>query len=177
LSAVSLIAGAVRAATDVATTATTVVSSSTSPTTVAASGGSTAKPVSATALIFQFGLGLLVVLALIWVASRIIRGRVSPATLRRRNAPLSVLSRQTLGKGVQLAVVKAGTDTWLLGVTSHQVTRLARFHPEENDAATPTTPSSDDLPGAPLAGRGASPVPFSLQSTVRSLQEKTLRRR
>ncbi len=134
---------------------------------------STAQPVSATSLFLQLMLGLAVVLGLIWVVSRVVRGRVGTTMGKRRSAPLAVLGRQPLGKGVQVAIVKAGAETYLLGVTAHQVTRLARFRPDPADAEE----SSDDLPAAGSPPAGSAPAAFRLQSTIRQLQERTVRRR
>lgn len=142
----------------------------TTSTTVAAS---TAQPVSATSLFLQLMLGLAVVLGIIWVVSRVLRGRVGATMVKRRSAPLAVLGRQPLGKGVQIAIVKAGAETYLLGVTAHQVTRLARFRP---DPADPDG-SSDDLPAAGDPPVGTAPAAFRLQSTLREWQERSVRRR
>ncbi len=151
----------------------------------------TAKSVSATSLMFQLVIGLGVVLGIIWVGARVMRGRMGINASRRKLAPLAVIGRQPLGKGVQLAVVRAGTQTFLLGVTAHQVTRLARFRPEEVEAfenpAAASGPSGsgrvagpdspDDLPPAVGTSPGSPlPVPFSLQSTIRRLQDRTVRR-
>ncbi|MDE3204241.1 MAG: FliO/MopB family protein [Acidobacteriota bacterium] len=145
----------------------------------------TAKPVSATSLLIQLLVGLAVVLALIWVASRVARGRIAKPGVRRRGATLAVVSRQPLGKGVQVAVVKAGREMYLLGVTAHQVTRLARFGPDQahlfDPGASPgpvilSSGSSDDLPPGGLPDLSGAPTPFRLNSTIRQLQEKTLRK-
>lgn len=133
---------------------------------------STAKPVSATSLFLQLMLGLAVVLGLIWVVSRVVRGRMGSTMGKRRLAPLAVLGRQPLGKGVQIAIVKAGAETYLLGVTAHQVTRLARYQPDPAEVE----PSSDDLPSAGSPPVGVAPTAFRLQSTIRQLQERTIRR-
>lgn len=140
---------------------------------------STAKPVSATSLFLQLMLGLAVVLGIIWVVSRVLRGRVGATVGKRRTATLAVLGRQPLGKGVQVAIVKAGAETYLLGVTAHQVTRLARFQPDPDDAdeTGSDSGSSDDLPSAGSPPAGMAPVAFRLQSTIRQLQERTTRRR
>ena len=132
----------------------------------------TAKPVSAVSLFLQLMLGLAVVLGIIWVASRLLRNRVGASVGKRRSAPLAVLGRQPLGKGVQVAVVKAGSETMVLGVTAHHVTRLGTFEPDMIDAEA----SSDDLPVAGTPAPGASPAAFRLQSTIRQLQERTTRR-
>lgn len=140
--------------------------------TTAVTSAGTAKSVSATSLFFQLMIGLVVILAIIWVASRLLKGRFGGSLAQRRSAPLAVLGRQTLGKGVQIAIVKAGAQTYLLGVTAHQVTRLARFEPESADADA----SSDDLPAAGDPPPGTQPAAFRLQSTLRQLQERTTRR-
>lgn len=161
------------ATTLVQTTSTTV--GQTTATTVATSGATTAKQVSATGLMFQLVIGLAVVLGIIWVAARVMKGRVGMSSPKKRNAPLAVVGRQPLGKGVQIAVVKAGSEMYLLGVTAHQVTRLARFHPEEIDDLGPGSP--DDLPPAVGSAPGSPlPVPFRLQSSIKALQDRTLRR-
>lgn len=141
---------------------------------------STAKPVSVTSLMFQLLLGLGVVLGIIWVAARIMRGRMGIHAAKRKAAPLAVIGRQPLGKGVQVAVVKAGAEMYLLGVTAHQVTRLARYRPDPEDELE----STDDLPPAVRAEAGALvpaafrlQSPFRLQSSIRQLQDRTLRRR
>jgi flagellar biogenesis protein FliO len=173
---VTLIAAAsASTATTIASSATTVAS--TTATTVATT---TAKSVSAGSLMFQMIIGLGVVLALIWFASRVLRGRVSGPGSKKRSAPLAVVGRQPLGKGVQIAIVKAGAEMYLLGVTSQQVTRLGRIKPEELDMtlAPAGDGSPDDLPPAVSAGSpGQLPVPFRLQSSIRNLQDRTLRKR
>ena len=173
-----------------------LLATSTTATTVAtAAASAAAKPVSATSLMFQLLLGLAVVLGIIWVGARLVRGRFGVTPGRRRPTPLAVVGRQTLGKGVQLAVVRAGADTWLLGVTAHQITRLGRYR---EDPADDPEESTDDLPpvgsgpaGArapgtrplgtrPFAARPAAfnllPPAARLQSTIRQMQERTLRR-
>lgn len=168
-------------ATTVATKAAATVSAKTATTvasTTATTVVTTAKSVSAGSLMFQMLIGLGVVLAIIWFASRILRGRVARPGIKK--APLAVVGRQPLGKGVQIAIVKAGAELYLLGVTAHQVTRLGRIRPEELDMAVVPSAASgspDDLPPAVSAAPGSPlPVPFRLQSTIRSLQNRTLRK-
>ena len=169
-----------------------LLAASTTATTVANAAASTAKPVSATSLMFQLMLGLAVVLGIIWVGSRLVRGRFGVSPGRRRPTPLAVLGRQTLGKGVQLAVVRAGADTWLLGVTAHQITRLGRYREDPTEAvqavepiepaahrptilAAPSRPVAPRLPARPVPATLLQPA-ARLQSTIRQMQERTLRR-
>ena len=143
---------------------------------LAASTGHTAstgaKSVSAGSLFFQLIIGLAVVLAIIAVVSKVLRKRVGGGAFRRSNQPLAVLGRQSLGKGVQIAIVRAGTETMVLGVTQHQVSRLGRFRLDEGDEST------DDLPAAgsdapPVA---TGPVWSRWGSSFRQMQERTVRR-
>jgi flagellar biogenesis protein FliO len=181
---VSLIQSLLRASPSSATTVTTVKATTvttvkatarslaTTATTAVRSTTGTAKSVSAGSLMFQLVIGLAVVLGLIWVVSKVLRGRTGVVSARKRNAPLAVLGRQPLGKGVQIAIVKAGAETYLVGVTAHQVTRLARFRPDELGLDSP-----DDMPPAVGTAPGSPPPsPFRLPSSIRTLQDRTLRR-
>lgn len=160
------------ASSSVATTVTTVASTAT-----------TAKSVSAFGLMLKLILGLAVVLGLIWVASRVMRGRVSGTkSVRRRQSPISIIGRQTLGKGVQLAVVKAGAETYLIGVTAQQVTRLARYQPdlmeelEALEASQPGGVAEKPLSLLDISSPPAGPVQASFHSAIRHLQERTVRK-
>ncbi|HET6875888.1 MAG TPA: flagellar biosynthetic protein FliO [Acidimicrobiales bacterium] len=163
------------ASTLVQTTSTTVAQTTATTVAAPAGGATTAKQVSASGLVFQLVIGLAVVLGIIWVAARVMKGRVGMSNPKKRNATLAVVGRQPLGKGVQIAIVKAGSEMYLLGVTAHQVTRLARFQPDEIDNVGPGSP--DDLPPAVGSAPGSPlPVPFRLQSSIKALQDRTLRR-
>jgi flagellar biogenesis protein FliO len=131
-----------------------------------ASQSTGAKTVSATHLFVQLFIGLGVILGLIFIVGRVLKGRVG--LVRKVAAPLAVVGRQPLGKGVQVAIVKAGTETYLLGVTAHQVTRLGRYN--ELDPDMPV--STDDLPPAGPVG----PSGPRWQSALRQVQDRTVRR-
>ncbi len=139
---------------------------------------STSAAVSVPSLVMQLLIGLGVVLALIWVASKVAKGRLAkPARTRGSATTLSVVSRQTLGKGVHVAVVRVGSETLLLGVTAHQVTRLADVPYEEaggfaDEPATEIARSGNPI--ATVAGKQA--VAPLLQGVFRHLQELTIRR-
>lgn len=121
--------------------------------------------VSAWSLLLQLVIGLAVVLGVIVLIARLMRGRVG--AIRRSSAPLAVVGRVALGKGVQVAIVRAGADTYVLGVTSQHITRIGRFSEEPPDRFA----SVDDLP--PDADPGTPP---RWQWTLRQLQDKTVRR-
>jgi flagellar biogenesis protein FliO len=92
----------------------------------AATHGSTgAQSVSASSLLIQMVVGLVVIIFLIKVVSRFVQGRGGRALVRGpRTHGVAVVGRQSLGKGVQVAMVAAGKQTYLLGVTPRQVTLL-----------------------------------------------------
>jgi len=88
--------------------------------------------VSASSLLIQMVVGLAVIIVLIKVASRLVRGRGGRALGHGpRPHGVSVVGRQSLGKGVQVAMVTAGRQTYLLGVTQRQVTLLGEVDTTE----------------------------------------------
>jgi flagellar biogenesis protein FliO len=96
----------------------------------------TAQSVSASSLLVQMVIGLVVIIALIKVASRLVQGRGGRAlSATRRRGSVTVVGRQSLGKGVQVAMVSAGEATYLLGVTQRQVTLLGQLDPEVDPAS------------------------------------------
>jgi len=91
-----------------------------------------AQTVSAGGLLVQLVVGLGVILGIIALASRILRGKAASSRfLTRQNAPLMVMGRQTLGKGVSVAVVRVGSRAFVLGVTQNGVRRIAEVEPDE----------------------------------------------
>ncbi len=70
---------------------------------------------------------------------------------------------------MQVAIVKAGTDTDLLGVTADQVTRLGRYN--EQDPDMPVSTDAFPRPPRPVRGRAARGVP-----ALRQIQDRTVRR-
>jgi flagellar biogenesis protein FliO len=94
----------------------------------AAASSTGAQSVSASSLLVQMVVGLVVIIVLIKLASKFVQGR-SGRTLGRGPRPhgVSVVGRQSLGKGVAVAMVSAGTQTFLLGVTTRQVTLLGEI--------------------------------------------------
>ncbi len=131
--------------------------------------------VSATSLMIQLLVGLAVVLALIWLASKVAKGRFAKsARSKRLNMGMTVLNRQTLGKGVHVAIVRAGSETLLLGVTAHQVTRLAELSSDVAELAAVEQADvavDRDYPRAERAWSAAR-----VQQAFRQLQELTIRR-
>lgn len=59
----------------------------------------------------------------------------------RSAAMLDIVARKPLGRNAQLAVVRAGDKTLVLGITEHQITMLS----ESNTAWVDEVPSIDDF--------------------------------
>ncbi len=94
-----------------------------------------AQSVSASSLLVQMVVGLVVIIVLIKLATRFVQGRGVRGVVRRpRTDGVAVIGRQSLGKGVQVAMVAAGKQTYLLGVTQRQVTLLGQLDPDEADS-------------------------------------------
>jgi len=111
-----------------------------------------APTVSAGHMLLQLLLGLGVIVGVLWGGTKLLRGRrggngSGPAG--RRRGVVSVLGRQTLGKGVSVAVVQVGERAYLLGVTPSEVRRLAEVDAAVADIAD--RPSSRSMAPAGMA--------------------------
>lgn len=140
-----------------------------------------ATTVSATSLLLQLVVALGVVVAVIKGASWLLQGRSrrAGATLGRRQPQLAVLARQTLGKGVHVAVIRAGDDALLLGITPQRVTRLGRLDPDLLPAAEPARSRLQLVSGgrgpASTEPSGTHPGP-TWRSAIDQIRERTVRR-
>ena len=101
----------------------------------------TASTVSVAGLLMQLVVGLGVVLGIIWVATRVMRGRMRGSSTPRRAGAITVVARQGLGKGVSLAVIRVGDRPFLVGATPHSVHKIEELDPSD------------------LAGHSAEPAP------------------
>ena len=93
------------------------------------------------------------------------RGVARPGR-RKPAAPVEVLSRHGLSRGSSLAVVRAGGQLLLVGVTETSVSVLRELEEEPEQVDPP-----QDLPAGPVAGPAGS-----LGSLVELLREWTTRR-
>jgi flagellar protein FliO/FliZ len=147
----------------------------------AAGHGSTgAQSVSASSLLIQMVVGLVVVVVLIKLASRFVRGRNGPALGRaRQQGAVAVVGRQSLGKGVHVAMVMAGQQKYLLGVTQRQVTLLGQVEADEivvAEAQDPAVGALQLLPGGnELTSAAGAPGPV-WKSAIEQMRARTLRR-
>ena len=99
-------------------------------------------------------LALMAVLGLMWLLARMAR-----RPLGGRNAgAVAVLARHPLTRGASVAVVRVGTQAYVLGVTEQNVTLLAETDPAAFEAAAnPTHEVRETVPLDALAGSALSP--------------------
>jgi len=150
--------------------------------TASGAGGQTASTVSVTSLLLQLVIGLGVVLGIIALVARLLRGRAGLAMGARRQGALSVLHRQSLGKGSGVAIVRAAGRVYLLGITQQSVRRIDELDAGELELAVgdPAAAADVNLDG----GNGlATAYPTTKQrptttwtSTIEQLRELTVRR-
>jgi flagellar biogenesis protein FliO len=145
-------------------------------------GSTGAQSVSASSLLIQMVVGLIVIVFLIKMASKFVQGRGGRAGRVLGHGPraqgVSVIGRQSLGKGVQVAMVAAGKQTYLLGVTQRQVTLLGEVDTDaaaadEQEAAVGGLQLLRGGNRPALAAGGSRPT---LKSTLEQMRDRTARR-
>jgi flagellar protein FliO/FliZ len=136
-------------------------------------------------------LSLGVVLGLMWLAARVLRGKA----VRHGGDAVTVLGRAQLARGAAVAVVQVAGRELVLGVTEQRVCLLAEAAAEtgaETPAEEPATPqrsaaasprlsgttrvvsAGPDQPSGPLAGSVLSPQTW--RQAVEALRDRTVRR-
>lgn len=130
-------------------------------------------------LAFRLFVSLGVVLALMVGAATVMRKRALPGLRggggKRRAAPIEILARQALGRNTSVAVVRAGEQMLVLGVTDTTVSLLTEADP---DVFTAPTIGSGDGPEAQrtvLPGGGPR-LGSTWMDVVNTLRERTVRR-
>lgn len=119
------------------------------------------------ALLLRVGVAMAVVVAVMWVAARLLARRVGPTARGGQPPQVELLARRGLSKSSSVAVVRVGTRTLVLGVTDAQVSLLAETEPALFDL---TEGESRTLPpGVPAPRTARTPL-------VESLRERTVRR-
>jgi flagellar protein FliO/FliZ len=133
-------------------------------------------------LVLRITFSLLVVLMLMWGLAKLARRPLSGG--RGGHGALAVLTRQQLGRGSSVAVVRVADKALVLGITDNQVNllgeadlaavqeHLAAPVPERRDAVA--LPGDAVAPASPLEGSALSPRTWS--TAVNFLRERTVRR-
>jgi flagellar protein FliO/FliZ len=145
-------------------------------------------------LALRVGFSLMVVLGLMWVAARLLRGRLTS----RGAGTLEVLARAQVGRGASVALVRVADRALVVGVTEHGISLLGEPITDLSSlsASTPDAAVSPDgeAPGlfasrrvepgssASAAAAAAGPLGGSLLSpstwrqVVQVIRERTVRR-
>ena len=149
-------------------------------------GSTGAQSVSASSLLVQMVVGLVVIIFLIKMASKFVQGRGGRSLGHKpRSQGVTVVGRQSLGKGVQVAVVAAGQRTYLLGVTPQQVTLLGEIDGDEPVSSSHHDDSAGELQLLPGGNRPALSAAASLpadgslpawKSAIEQMRVRTARR-
>lgn len=120
-------------------------------------------------------IGLMMLLAAALRKRGVAVGHSSKKTASGRNSPatqVEVVARRGLGRNAQVAIVRAGGRTMVLGVTDHQVTMLGDAELYVNDIEDiPTGVQRTDLPGS---ADGPSGSPWTMM--LETMRAKTVRR-
>lgn len=90
------------------------------------------------ALFARLLVSLGIVVGLMWFAARVVRkrGLGIGGTSRRPGVQIDVIARRTLGKNASIAIVRAGDQALIVGVTDNQITKLADADLEQIDLAS-----------------------------------------
>lgn len=129
------------------------------------SGGTTASALSSSPSIvgslFRMVVALALVIAVIWIATKVLTamrsGKIGNPRARGHQASqgLSVISRQSLGRGLQLAVVRWGDREVLVGIAGQTITFLNDL---SRDQATNGTGDEGRSASVPFPLNGAFPM-------------------
>ena len=110
-----------------------------------------------------------VVIGLMWLAARVVRRRGFGGGPRRTGMHVDVIARRTLGRNQSIAIVRAGKTGLVIGITDHQITKLADADLEEIDLES----AEGQWTAQPLGPDGPTP---SWKAMLDQLRERTVRR-
>jgi flagellar protein FliO/FliZ len=121
------------------------------------------------ALFARLLVSLGVVIGLMWLAARVMRRRGFGGPTRRPGVHVDVISRRTLGRNSSIAIVRAGKQGLVVGITDHQITKLADADLEEIDLESVEGQWTAQPPGSD------GPTP-TWKAMLEQLRERTVRR-
>ncbi len=125
--------------------------------------------VSVWSLLGRLVVSLVVVIALMMLTARVLRGRAGGrATPRRPGSSVRVVERHNVGRGSSIALVRAGDKALVVGITEQRISLLA-----EADAAQLDDQESEAERTRPNRGRNPG-TPWT--DLLESLRDRTARR-
>jgi flagellar biosynthetic protein FliO len=125
--------------------------------------------VAALGLLLRVGVAMAVVVAVMWVAARLLQRRVGPSARGGQPPQVEVLARRGLSRNSSVAVVRVGGRTLILGVTDAQVSLLA-------ETGADTTLFDLTRAESGTLSLEVAPPPAARTPLVESLRERTVRR-
>jgi flagellar protein FliO/FliZ len=123
---------------------------------------------STLALFGRLILSLGVVIGLMWAVARTMRRRGFGGPSRRPGVHVDVIARRTLGRNSSIAIVRAGSQGLVVGITDHQITKLADADLTEIDLE-----AESQWTAAPQGPDGPTP---SWKAMLEQLRDRTARR-
>ncbi|HEX5097352.1 MAG TPA: flagellar biosynthetic protein FliO [Acidimicrobiia bacterium] len=127
-------------------------------------------------LIFSMG----IVLGLMWIAARVLQRRgLGPVAKRQARAvELELLARKNVGRHASIAVVRAAGQAMVVGITEHEITKLADadlpaidLEAEQDVAASEAASQGTAAPQQGFATPGQA-----WKAMLEHVREKTVRR-
>lgn len=123
-------------------------------------------------LFARLALSMAVVLGLMWGIAAMLKRRgmgVAPRRTRTATVDIELLARKSLGKNAAIAIVRAGEQAMVVGITDHQITKLADTELEEIEL--------DDADASWTAPEGTPAGPVSPWKTMLDqMRERSTRR-
>ena len=123
---------------------------------------------STLALFGRLIVSLGVVIGLMWLAARTMRRRGFGGPSRRPGVHVDIIARRTIGRNSSIAIVRAGSQGLVVGITDHQITKLADADLDEIDLE-----AEGQRTAAPQGPDGPTP---SWKAMLEQLRDRTVRR-
>jgi flagellar biosynthetic protein FliO len=112
---------------------------------------------------------LAVVIGLMWLAARVMRRRGFGSPVKRPGVHVDIIARRTLGRNSSIAIVRAGSQALVVGITDHQITKLADADLDEIDLES----AEGQWTASPEGPTGPTP---SWKAMLDQLRDRTVRR-
>jgi flagellar biogenesis protein FliO len=128
--------------------------------------------ISVVSLFARLLVAMAVVLGLMFLAARALRGKTGiTGTRRGRVAPIEVLARQGLGRSASVTLVRTSGKVLLLGVTEASINLLTEVDPDLVDIDGPEADRTA-LPGEGPVGQPG----WTWKAMIDAARERTVRR-
>ena len=124
---------------------------------------------STLALFARLLVSLGVVIGLMWFAARVVRRRGFGSPTRRPGVHIDVIARRTLGRNASIAIVRAGDQGMIVGVTEQNITKLGDADLDQIDLVN----GESQWTATPQGPDGPTP---SWKAMLDQLRDRTARR-